>query len=82
MVRSDACSTPISSSTRTESALEVGSTIRASTSCANAASPSASNPSRAYTLVSTCHSSADRFPVITPVRLCSGTPATSSSSGS
>jgi hypothetical protein len=57
IVRSDACSTPSSSSTRSESVLLVGSTIRAKTSCSNAASSTASNPSRAYTVSSTCHNS-------------------------
>jgi hypothetical protein len=48
-VRSDPCTTPSSSSTRSESALLVGSTILASTSCSNAGSPMVSNPNRAYT---------------------------------
>lgn len=72
MVRSDACGMPISSRTRTESALLVGSMIRASTSCWNAASSMTSNPSRSYTVVRTCHSSADRFAVITPGPVVSG----------
>lgn len=64
-MRSDACGTPSSSGTRSESALLVGSTIRASTSALNASSPRASNPNLAYALVSTCHSSALHLPVIT-----------------
>jgi hypothetical protein len=47
IVRNEACLTPSSSSTRTESALLVGSTIRAKTNCSNAASSTTPNPSRA-----------------------------------
>lgn len=42
----------------------------------NAASPTASKPSRWYAVARTCHSSADRFPVITPDRASTGAPGT------
>lgn len=64
-MRSEEAGTPISSRTRTVSALEVGSISRASTSSLNASSSMASKPRRAYTCVRTCHNSAERFPVIT-----------------
>ena len=55
--------TPISSSTRTVSALEVGSVIRASTSCLNASSLTASNPRSEYTRSRACHSTSEDVPV-------------------
>ena len=66
-MRSDACSTPISSSTRSESALRRRLDDPGQHQLLERRHrPTASNPSRAYTLDRTCHSSADRFAVITP----------------
>ena len=65
MVRSEPCSTPTSSSTRSEPALLVGSTIRASTSCLNDLSPTASNPNRVYAPARTCHNTALALELIT-----------------
>ena len=81
IVRSDGRSgTPSSSSTRSVSAFEVGSTIRASTSCLNVSSPIALKPSRAYAASSTSHSTREREPVTVGAAVAAGVGSSASRS--
>ena len=73
IVRSDGRSgTPSSSSTRSVSAFEVGSTIRASTSCLNVSSPIASKPTCPYASSSTFQSTREREPVTVGAAVAAG----------